>query len=262
MAVTFKTDTNYGYKLMGLFGVNAQLIVAAKNANVTVDQTYPGSFQVKRNGVSYGSVVIKGAAISLVKSGTLGPTSKEAVAVQFEQTLKSALKGVMDLPASASQSDKAAASAGDLNGILPKGGNVSPNNPLAPQAPKPTSPGLTVNKASSGAFFLKQKIAGTSNGSTYTVVALFAGGLALAVRAKNGILSVRAVFSSGAGGNKGFKDKLLGLGFSAKSAAVSSYLSAHYSCGTPDLMVKTMGCIIGSLGFSNAEGLTDLTEVL
>lgn len=262
MAVTFKTEANYGYKLMELFGVNASMVLAAKKAGITVDQTYPGSFHIMHNGMNFGAVVIKGQAISLVKSGSLGPSSKQAVSIQFEQALKKALQSAGVSPDDVVTPPKV--SVGDTNFKPLLNADVSPiTDAVIGAADTVKKSGLVVNKgaSSSSAFYLKQKIAGTSNGSTYTVFAIISGGLALAGRVKNGILSVRAVFSDPKAGKAKFNSALLALGFTAKTAGPASYMSAHYSCGKQDLMVKTVGAIISTLGFDNVEGI-NLSEVL
>lgn len=91
MAVQLKSD---GYGLLGLIGVSTGLINLAKDAGVTVEQPFPGSFYVKHNGKTYGSVAVKGQAITLAKSGSLGPASKEALNSQFTSALKSALQSI------------------------------------------------------------------------------------------------------------------------------------------------------------------------
>lgn len=88
MAVTLKGD---GYALLPLFGVSTNLIEKAKACGVTVEQPFPGSFYVKYNGMTFGSISVKGQAITLAKSGSLGPASKEALNSQFTQALNGAL---------------------------------------------------------------------------------------------------------------------------------------------------------------------------
>lgn len=269
MAVTFKTEANYGYKLMELFGVTPSLIMSAKKAGVLVDQTYPGSFHVMHNGINYGAVVIKGQAISLVKSGSLGPSSKQAVSVQFEQALKKALSSagvelevfvpiMGSVPAaSATKSPAPKISIDEAVGTVQKDKPFTEADVVKPGLVKKSPP-----SAASSSFYLKQKIAGTSNGSTYTVFALIAGGLVLAGRVKNGILSIRAVFADPKAGKMKFTSVLKGLGFSSKTSGPASYMSAHYSCGSKELMTKTVGAIIGTLGFENVDGISNMSEVL
>ena len=259
MAVTFKTEANYGYKLMELFGVNAQMVVAANKVGITVDQTYPGCFHILHKGMIFGAVVIKGQAISLVKSGSLGPSSKQAVSIQFEQALKKALQSAGVAPEDVNQIPEAKPFSVSVAAKVDS--SVLALDSVEEAVKKP---GLVVNKPvkPTGAFYLKQKIAGTSNGSTYTVFAIISGGLALAGRVKNGILSVRAVFSDPKAGKTKFNSALTSLGFTAKTAGPASYMSAHYSCGKQDLMVKTVGAIISTLGFDNVEGISNLSEVL
>lgn len=243
MAVTFKSGADYGFKIMELFGVNAQMVVSAKKAGITVDQTYPGSFQIVHGGMVFGTVVIKGQAISLVKSGSLGPSSKQAVATQFEQALKKAF--------------------GEIGTPLVESGATPASMKSSTKSSSPAKSGLVVTKgASPSAFYLNQKIAGTSNGSVYTVMALISGGLVLSVRVKNGMLSVRAVFQNAKEGVAKFGSVLTLLGFTQKISGTASYMSAHYSCGDYALMVKTMGAIIGTLGFDKVEGLSTFSEVL
>lgn len=236
MAVTFKTDESYGFKLMSLFGVSANLIVAAKNAGITVSQTTPGTFRVDLGDQSFGAVAIKGAAITMAKAGTLGPSAKTAVCIQFEGALKKALGGtagaaIPDVLDPKSVADALVSSQTTTKGVL--GGGLKPT-------PKSTENG----------YYLEQKIAGTSDGSVYLVFALLEGS-ALAGRVKNGVLSIRALASL----TCPLAPKLMALGFTLKNG---KYYSAHYSCGTSELVVKTVGAVIGTLGFENVKSVANL----
>lgn len=103
MAVSFKTDANYGYTLMPFFGVNAEIIKAAKQSGVKIEQGSPGTFLIKSGGVTHASIKVQGQAISLAKSGALGPSNKTALRIQFEAGLNKATQHAMSKDMTAQQ---------------------------------------------------------------------------------------------------------------------------------------------------------------
>lgn len=276
MAVTFKSDAGYGYNLASLFGVSPSLLVLAKKNGVLIEQTYPGSFTIMYKGTCFGSVVIKGQAISLVKAGTLGPSSKMAVAMQLEQALNKALNKAVgsaslqfaedaksfvedaSISTSPVSNSNTLLKAKPLSELIKEKSAAQLKGHLAKLEAETSSPSTPMTFLS-----LKQKIAGTSSGSSYTVFALFKGDMALALRVKNGILSVRVVFSSPkAAGTYAYKEDLVELGFTLKAVSSGPYCSAHYSCGKKELMVKTLGSVLATLGMDLLIEVSDLKEAV
>lgn len=223
--------------MLSLFGVSPVLISKSKDAGVTISQSFPGTFEVSCNGKSFGSIMVKGQAITLAKAGSLGPSSKKAVAVQFEKALGAALafSGV-DVGASVSMSIPSSLSVDSLSqSIVGSSGSVEFSQP---------------SPSSSVGLSLGQKIAGTSHNSYYSVFAVYSN-MVLAGRYKNGVLSVRAVTKGAI--TSSLATNLTDLGFTKKTSG-NGYYSAHYSCGELNLAHKTIGAILGGFGLVNLKG--------
>lgn len=92
MAISFNTGNSYGFSMLPLFGVSKAMCDAAKDYDVVVEQTSPGTFVVRYGSKVYGTIPIKGSAITLAKAGQLGPASKSAIEFQFKKALEAALK--------------------------------------------------------------------------------------------------------------------------------------------------------------------------
>lgn len=253
MAISFKSDADYGYSLLPLFGVSTGIIAHAKALGVMVDQTSPGSFVVRLDGVTYGSVTVKGTAISLAKQNTLGPASKEALKFQFEQALAKAIAAhtVDGLPSPA-QPKKVVPASAFAQFIKPPKELVAPT-PLDLQVAKPKASfkqaqgGVAVPLASATSVYAPVK--GTTGGSVYYVFAMFKG-LNVAARVSGSNLSVRAE-----GANlKSYMPALQDFGMDDKGG----YSSGHYDAKTTDLLVKSLGAIVGRVGFENVVSVADL----
>lgn len=107
MALTFKNGDSYGYSLLPLFGVSAELCKEAKAHGIMVSSTNPGAFVIKTDTLTFGTVSVKGTAISLAKAGNLGPASKYAIQAQFENLLKKAIAATDIVDDSAAMMQKA-----------------------------------------------------------------------------------------------------------------------------------------------------------
>lgn len=225
MAVSFKTDSSYGYSLLELFHVEPQIIQTAKKQGIVIEQGAPGSFTVRSlTGKVGGVIVLKGQTISLAKAGQLGPASKQSIQFQFQAAIKTLIKDGLDSYTSI------------------------PDTP----APNPPQPAPKAADALVGATALYQKVAGTSPGSVYTVIALLEGG-AMAVRIKGDTVSFRVSGS----GLAPYKSGLISAGFSVKD----SYCSAHFSIPDMALRKKTLGAICGAIGFENVKSVGSLAKV-
>jgi hypothetical protein len=236
MAVTFKTDQSYGVGLLPYFGVSKAHIEGAQQYGIIIDQSSPGTFLVKLpTGEVYGTIPVKGQAISLAKAGNLGPASKQAIQFQFEQAI---MKAMTAMGTTAPKPEKAFMAA-----VPPPSGMV--NKP--PKAPPTAVVGNQVPLVDADALY--QPVLGTSSGSVYYVVALLKD-LNMACRIKNSTVSFRV---EGSGLQK-MKVGLADLGFKVKD----DYGSVHFSISDMNLAAKTFGAVLGRLGFNNVLSAGDL----
>lgn len=234
MVVSLKTSKEAGYNVMSLLGVAPALASKAQQAGVEVQQTTPGNFTIGKDSQVYGSVTAKGAALTLAAAGNLGPASKESLKFQFEQALTAALTALNDQTA----------------GLATSSPHV-----MAPTKAQSASPASLLGAAVKliHATELGQIVLGTSASSKYVMIAKFAG-LNLAIRSKGSTLSFRVegpAISS-------YQSRLDELGFSVKG----DYASAHFDVVEQAMALKTVGAIIGRIGFSHLEGVTDATPFL
>lgn len=233
MAITLKPDPDKGWVIMALFDVSPSMIAAAKSAGVQCVQTNPGTFVVKKGQSVYGTIPVKGTALTLAQNKALGPNSKIAFKANFESALNKAM-GETSLKNSA-------VLGGVSNTAMPK---------TAPLTTDSTVGQLPIVKLCD-ATELYQQVKGTSQGSIYRVFALFPG-LKLAARVSGYKMSVRAEGD----GIANYKAELVDA---FKMDLGSGYVSAHYSVneGVP-LIIKTLGAIVGTLGFNKANRVADL----
>ena len=241
MAISFKSDKDYGYSLLPLFGVAADIVSHAKACGVQVDQSSPGMFVIKCNETVYGSVSVKGSAISLAKSKTLGPASKEALKYQFEAALNKAIAAnALGVPSTIEVEVVPHAPIKAANILKP-----------APKAAKSTS--AKFDKSSpvplKDATSAYQAVTGTTHGSVYFVLAI-ADGLNVAARIQGQKLSLRAE------GDKlpSYLPALGDMGMDSKPG----YASGHYDVSSMALMIKTLGATLGTVGFGAIKDLADL----
>lgn len=257
MAISVKSGVDYGYSLLPLFGVSKSLLDTAKAAGVQVEQSTPGKFNVQHGSIVYGSVVVKGSAISLAKSHTLGPASKEALKYQFETAIQKALKSVTGTsmpsgtspasyqdtkPAKPVQSDEM----DEVIGHSPVASGPAVGGVIKTNVTKFSNSGaVALNKAST----IYAPVTGTSVGSVYFVLALF-DGLSLAAKVQGSKLSIRV---EGPLLSK-YATALSEVGVVVKAG----YASSHYNVASPGLMVRSLSAIIGSIGFANMRCMADI----
>lgn len=258
MAVTFKTDQSYGHSLLPLFGVSIEVCQMAATYDVEIDQTSPGTFVVKRGGLTFGVIPVKGQAISLAKAGTLGPASKQAIKFQFEQAITKACSGAGDDYAAPKVKKMVAVDLESDTGVMMTLAQseeyikeVNDQKPFT--GAKISNPQATMQQSPVklyAATKLYAPVFGTSGGSIYHVAAMFKG-CNMAIRVKGGTLSVR--FEGPL--LKGYANQLGDVGLDVKSN--NDYASAHFSCGQ-GLLHKTVGAIIGRIGFKNVIDVADI----
>jgi hypothetical protein len=252
MAISFKADKEYGYSLLPLFGVSTSMVAQAKAAGVLVDQSSPGTFVVKYGETTYGSVTVKGSAISLAKSKTLGPASKEALKYQFESAIEKALKAsgsvqvtfesVVEAMESPAPHNPIKTVKNPLKGLSPSVPYTS-SGKFSKQSPVPLKEAKHVYEATCG----------TTAGSVYFVLAVI-DGMNISARVQGQKLSMRAE------GDKMFsyKSQLEEMGMDMKG----SYSSGHYDVSSTGLMIKTLGAMVGSVGFGVVKEVADLQKFL
>jgi len=290
MAIQMNTDDDYGYSILALFGVDPQLVMQAKSLGVAIDQTSPGTFLVREGGFTHGTVPIKGAAITLAKKGELGPASKQSFKYLFDQALKKAVdsatsKGVKpkgqvvmgkgkvfmgdqelgtltDLNLSVKVDASSATSAISKAMKTLDSAGFTPDYEPKPKGESFIQSALKKVGGSSvkgtpvkleAATELYQPVLGTSSGSIYRVAALMKG-CAMAIRVTSSTLSVRMEGQ----GLKAMASSLEDVGIIVKG----QYASAHYSITDAPLRHKTLGAILGRVGFANIKEIADMAQLL
>jgi hypothetical protein len=230
------------------FGVSFQLINEAASLGAVINYTVGTSKGVSvevvsSDGACFNVIPIAGQAITLAKMGKLGPASKQAVQYQIEGALNKVIiyeKGK------------------DPKSVV----QVVPSNNVEPVVIPPTVKEIKSVKQNDvvgevvqlkDAVSLHQKVSGTSAGSVYVVVAIL-DGAAMAVRWKNGTLSVRVEGSK----LKSYEEELKDLGFLVKP----NYGSVHFDIKQESLLCKTMGAIIGRIGFDKVKSVCNVMEVV
>ena len=181
-----------------------------------------------------------------MKKWPLGPNSKIAFKTNFEAALK---KGI-DVSPPVKTSEYVAEAWEDIHAAPEVDSPVVKLSKASPAKSQSSMPPLI------DANFLYQKVQGTSSGSVYYVFALFPG-LNLAARLKGSKLSVRAE------GEKlsTYQSQLVNA---FKMDQSPGYVSAHYSVfseGLP-LVIKTLGAIVGTIGFDKAIGVADFEKLV
>lgn len=243
MAITFKKEPSYSLSMLALFDVDPTMLAQAGKIGVEVKQTGLGMFGVYLDGVSYGSVPVKGQALSLAKAGSLGPSSKQQLKVQFEQCLTKALAahqavnpGPLIAPTPASPVKAPAFKLpGSMSAKPATASSLVDASDLLKQAKETVLlPPVVLGVADR----LFQPVSGSSPGSVYYVF-LLSGQLKMAARYKGANLSVRAV---------GYTDSQKQALVDSKFDAHSSYCSAHFKVPSPELVYKTLGALFGAVG--------------
>lgn len=251
MAIIISTSKEYPYTLMGLFGVSKELMDKAKAVGLSITQPLANSFTFKLNDHAYGTVPVKSQVITLVKKGELGTMSKGSYKGQFETIL-----------------NKVLAAAGDSS-VAPQYPAYQP--PVAPQSEFPQPPGPKIKKVGLGsasgptgtgacvclkdATQLLQPTFGSSSGAVYLVIAL-GDGLNLSAKVSGSKLSLRAEGESL--NSPAYRPALVAMGFDFKSG----YASQHFEVDNNVLRRKTLGALVGSLGYDNINSMVDVNKFL
>ena len=229
-----------------VFGVNKYLIEEAESLGAVVSYVMVGgggSFKISSSDGSIGgSVPVTGQVMTLIKIGKLGPASKQAIQYQIEGYLNKVImyeKGKISVP-----HVKEPCKVVELS--IPT--DMWDSEPSV----KPVGEDMIPSCGSlKNAGKVLEKVSGTSAGSVYIVVAILKGA-AMAVRWKNGTLSIRVEGDS----LSGYSDALKDLGFMVKK----DYASVHYDVKDSGLVCKTVGAILGRVGLLNIVDMCDLME--
>lgn len=281
MAVNLKGSIDHAVGLLALFGVPPDLIDKVKKYGVEIDQSSLGTVTVRFDGHTYGSVPIKGQAVSLAKAGTLGPASKQAIQFNLVQAVNGALvaaekkfvpvpfadvfEDAVDGSGLAVLSESLTAEVANLYGKkvakAVKTKVLKPETVLEQELPSFVQGGKVPIPAKFGSTPVKlcdatelyQPIIGTSHNSVYYCLAIFKG-IMIAARSKGGNFSIRA---EGPSLHK-YASLLEDVGFSIKT----DYASVHFSISEKALVRKTFGAVLGSCGFDGLVKVGDPTVII
>ena len=241
-----------------LFGVDKALIEKAKACQVSVTQSSIGFLTVVSAAGNHGQVTVKGSAITLAKSGTLGPASKDVIRHQLEQLMVKAINAskvefsakmsatpvVVNTvpqpgkPVALTSKEKQAFIDSLANDEQLKQGLSMVYVPPLPSTGKVPASAVKLSSANT----LGQPVTGTSASSTYYLVARFSG-CNVAIRRTKSKLSIRAEGSK----LNDYKGSLQSLGINIKG----DYASQHFEVSDELLLRKTVGALIGSMGLSS-----------
>lgn len=270
MAVNLMTNQNHGYGLVAMCGVSKELLETAEKKGVQIVHTATGAITIKSpDGFkTYGVVPFKGTAVTLLKEGKLGPASKESVKYQVEKSVKQALDEIPEveilvespiMPQNLGEPLKSKLSKSKIEKMIDMEEMVDatpiiaePKKGFNPFQKKEVGVKMTQVKLKD-ATKLYQPVFGTSAGSVYHVIARF-DGMNLAIRRKNSSLSLRV---EGKNLNK-YSDRLETVGFAVKE----DYASVHLSVDSHTLLAKTIGAVVGAIGFEALIGVGNPLEVL
>jgi len=224
--LTTSTSKDYAFNLMAQFGVDAKLIAQAKSLGVVADQNMSGSILIKKGGVVHGTVPVKSQALTLLKQGTLGPSSKAAFKGQFESVLSKAVAasqkdGEVALPPAPSKFAKLKPAAKLVETIVDIDDLTS------------SAPSGKTKLASATALY--QSVAGTSPEAKYVVFAMIPG-LNLAAKIESDLdfaLRAEGIDLSS------YKPELEGFGLKVKGG----YASGHFHASSQDLLIKALGAV-------------------
>jgi len=267
MVVNLKAGKGDISDMVGLFGVPEELCAKAIALGVTVAQPTVGTFIVSScSGEQAGVVMVKGQALSLAKAGTLGPVSKQALKFQFQAAFEKAVAlsegagGGANEVSPPPQPTKISPSELTFYSVYSGSGNEPNHSSFKEGAPVEVEGYINGGKKLvklCDATELGQGVFGTSEGSVYLVAAFFKG-CAMAIRVSASKLSVRLE----GGGLDKYKERLVSLGLEVKGKG--EHISCHYNIAKTDvdLMVKTLGAIIASMGFRNLTSVTDLKKLV
>lgn len=223
MAVKYLNGSTF-YNVAFEAGVSLELLGIVGKSGVTVSNYTPGVYTIsKLEGVKVGDVIIKGAALTLLLKGKLGPASKLAIKEEITALLESAIAGSLPIKEGnkvVSDKDK-----NDVSFMLGK------KQILLEDAVECYVP-----------------VYGTSSDSVYYVVAIFTG-IKMAARYKGGKLSIRIT-----GSDSSLSSVFESFGLSVKG----SYSSGHYKVDSDLLVVKTLSSLIGCIGFDKVVSVANI----
>jgi hypothetical protein len=282
MAVSLKTSPDHGYDVLKWFGVDPGLITKSQSHGLLINNVKPGIIEFSITPATgainiMATIPIKETAIYLASQGKLGPASLAAINATLETNLVAAL---VKLGVNSNTAEKKTIFHDAITGEFFKssefensalktkvevnpapapveGGTIQTNNPtigslsldvikqLMSKARKP------VHLANADHCY--QPVHGTSKGSVYYVGAMFIG-MKMAVRIQSNSFSVRVEGDC----IKNFNEGLLELGLTDHG----TYYSAHYNISKLDLVCKTYGAILASLGFSQLNNTIDIIQFI
>jgi len=261
MSVT--TTTRHPLQYAKLFQVDPSLIDKASALGLSIVNKTSGQLVVTHPVVAFPlgmPIAVKATAITLAKQGQLGKASLSVIKFQIEQALLSAIdvvskkgpfsyvvqKPSVDTPAAPgsgyASGSKVTAKTFDEKALL----KIIPEDVKAVEANIP--PAIDLKDATG----LLQVVHGTSTGTVYRVVAQF-DGLNIAIRRTPTKLSIRAEGSK----LSAYTSKLATFGFHQKA----NYASVHLDVTSPDLLRKTLGAVIGSMGVDDLKAMCDPIKV-
>lgn len=297
MAITTKVSSEYGIGLLKLFGVDPLLIEAASQNGIQITQHSLGLFAVYLGGKAYGTVSVKGSAITMAQSGQLGPASKQAIQYGFEEKIKAALKDAVDsggvAPSPVTTISKPAPDVTEVTTgstvppeKVPVFGGVSGSEASEEALKKalqdlpPISKKVTtkMKKSASTFFTLDEKTANDlhqavpchlfeatecgvpvfgTSHGSVYYVLALLKGAALAARLKGDKLSLRLEPTPGKDLSP-YNQVLDSFGFSFQT----SHSSTHVSVGNKALLKKVVGALLFSLGMENVHESIDPITIL
>lgn len=230
-------------KELMVFGVNKHLIEEMEAFGASISYVLSGGggvFKISSTDESVGgSVPVTGQVMTLIKIGKLGPASKQAIQYQIEGYMNKVIVYEKSLKTVESWT------------VGYDAGNDAFTAKWSPVQSVDTVGGSMSTVALKDATKVLEKVSGTSPGSVYVVVAILKGG-AMAVRWKNGALSVRFEGNHLAD----YSEALSDLGFLVKK----DYASVHYDVKSSSLVCKTVGAILGRIGLLNIVDTCDVLE--
>lgn len=237
-----------------LFGVSPKVIQEAGAVGLHVVASIGALSVVDQSGNKYGTVNVKGSALTLAKNGAMGPASKGVIQQQLEKALVAginSLAGAGTLPEPVL--DTSGMSPGQKAAYTKAMKKISLDDPvpLKPQV-KMYNPSKSVTDEVplSAATKLYEPVAGST--SVYHVFAMYPG-LNIAMRRTHSKVSLRCE-----GANLPSKKAVLAnLGFDDHG----DYASVHFNVSEDALTKKTVGALIGLLGFGDAIAIGDPLKI-
>lgn len=251
MAVTLSTTHPLYYAT--LFGCSDSIIQKAQSVGLVINSSTLGMLKVvDPQGSVYGTIQVKGSALTLAKNGNMGPASKQVIQHQLEKALVAGINANGENAVSPATIDTTGMSAGQkaaLTKAMKTVELVAPGSLVQAKIHKPAESLLGQVKLSN-AKTLYEPVAGST--SVYRVIAMYPG-LNIAMRRTPFKISLRA---EGPNLSSHIK-KLASLGFDDHDG----YASVHLDVTNSELTQKTVGALFGLLGFSTASALGEPLKI-